>query len=57
MDHTLPEKLELGPCDQLGFVCANLEAAIAQYEPLFGPFQVHDYGSFDYNYRGNQCPL
>jgi catechol 2,3-dioxygenase-like lactoylglutathione lyase family enzyme len=54
MDTPLAEKLELGPCDQVGFVYADLDAAIALYEPLFGPFQVHDYGEFEYDYRGRK---
>jgi methylmalonyl-CoA/ethylmalonyl-CoA epimerase len=51
--------LDLGPCDQMGFVYANLEAAIALYEPIFGPFEVQEYGAFDYDYRGTRdaCEL
>ncbi|MCZ6829354.1 MAG: VOC family protein [Gammaproteobacteria bacterium] len=59
MDNTIPGKLDLGACDQVGFVFADLEAAIAQYDPLFGPFEVQEYGAFEYNYRGSkdQCEL
>ena len=48
MDNTIPGKLALGPCDQVGFVYADLERAIAQYEPLFGPFDSQEYGAFEY---------
>ena len=54
MNSTIPEKLELGPCDQVGFVYADLEAAITRYDPIFGPFDVQDYGVIEYNYRGKK---
>ena len=56
MQESIPEKLDLGPCDQVGFVYRDLEAAIAQYDPLFGPFEVQEYGAFDYTYRGEKGP-
>jgi hypothetical protein len=56
MDNTIAEKLALGPCDQVGFVVPELEAAIARYDPLFGPFDIQEYGSFEYNYRGHSQP-
>ena len=54
MESTIPEKLDLGPCDQVGFVYADLEAAIEKYDPMFGPFDVQEYGTFEYNYRGKR---
>ena len=59
MQDSLPEKLDLGRCDQVGFVVSNLESAIAQYDPMFGPFDVQDYGVIEYNYRGKpeDCEL
>jgi catechol 2,3-dioxygenase-like lactoylglutathione lyase family enzyme len=56
MQNTLAEQLDLGPCDQVGFVVADLERAIASYTPLFGPFDIQEYGAFDYNYRGETEP-
>lgn len=32
------QRLGLPPIDQVGFVVRDLEAAIARYDPLFGPF-------------------
>ena len=59
MTTTIAEKLDLGPCDQVGFVYADLEAAIARYDPMFGPFEVQEYGAFEYDYRGKKdaCEL
>jgi methylmalonyl-CoA/ethylmalonyl-CoA epimerase len=48
--------MDLPPMDQVGFVYKNLEAAMALYEPMFGPFEVQEYGSFDYEYRGTVEP-
>jgi methylmalonyl-CoA/ethylmalonyl-CoA epimerase len=42
--------------DQVGFVYQDLEAAMALYEPMFGPFEVQEYGAFDYDYRGTEEP-
>jgi methylmalonyl-CoA/ethylmalonyl-CoA epimerase len=44
--------MDLPPMDQVGFVYKNLEAAMELYAPMFGPFEVQEYGSFDYEYRG-----
>ena len=59
MDKSLQHQLNLPPMDQVGFVVHDLAAAIAQYDALFGPFEVHEYGSFEYDYRGRQeeCEL
>ena len=54
MDHTIREKLDLPPIDQVGFVVRDLDAAIAMYEPLFGPFSTMDSGEFEYDYRGRK---
>ena len=56
MTQSLAQQLNLPPMDQVGFVYRNLEAAIAHYEPLFGPFEIHEYGSFDYQFRGKTEP-
>ena len=52
MQDSIPEKLDLGRCDQVGFVYRDLEAAMALYNPMFGPFEVQEYGEFEYTYRG-----
>ncbi len=59
MQDAIGEQLELGPCDQIGFVFADLEAAIKRYEPIFGHFEVQEFGSFEYDYRGEKdhCEL
>lgn len=43
----LEAALDLPPCCQVGFVVPRLEAAIALYEPLFGPFAIVDYGEIE----------
>lgn len=49
--------LELPPCCQVGFVYPKLEAALAQYEPIFGPFHVVDFGLTEGAYfRGKLAP-
>ncbi len=46
--------LNLPPCEQVGFVVKDLEAALALYEPMFGPFNRMDPGPMTYDYRGQQ---
>jgi methylmalonyl-CoA/ethylmalonyl-CoA epimerase len=49
--------LDLPPCCQVGFVYPKLEDALAQYEPIFGPFQVVDYGVMEGAiFRGQPAP-
>ncbi|MBA6413713.1 VOC family protein [Parahaliea sp. F7430] len=59
MNDATRAQLGLGPMDQLGFVFKDLEAAVKAYEPIYGPFKIINYGSYDYNYRGQQeaCEL
>lgn len=45
----------LPPADQIGFVVRDLDAAIAHYNPLFGPFRKVDVGDYPCSYRG-QAP-
>ena len=42
--------------DQVGFVVRDLNAAITQYDALFGPFEIQEYGAFEYQYRGTREP-
>ncbi|HUH36451.1 MAG TPA: VOC family protein [Spongiibacteraceae bacterium] len=42
----------LPPADQICLVVRDLAAAVAMYEPLFGPFTVLDNGPFESVYRG-----
>ncbi|MDX1732876.1 MAG: VOC family protein [Halioglobus sp.] len=53
------EELDLPQMDQVGFVVRDLEAAIAQYEPMFGPFSTMDPGPMSYDYRGaeEECDM
>ena len=39
---TLLKQLGLPPISQLGHVVRNLEASMALYEPLYGPFSTMD---------------
>lgn len=44
----------LPPLDQIGFVVRDVDAAIRQYEPLVGKFDVAQYDLHDVDYRGRQ---
>lgn len=46
------ENLGLPPIDQVGFVVRDLEAAIARYMPLFGPFHRIDGSVQACDFRG-----
>jgi catechol 2,3-dioxygenase-like lactoylglutathione lyase family enzyme len=54
MSDDIQQVLDLPPCDQVGFVVHDIEAAIALYNPLFGPFTIMDPGPLTYDYRGQQ---
>ena len=54
MNHEMQEKLNLPPIDQVGFVVRDMEAALAFYEPLFGPFTTMDPGEMEFDYRGKK---
>ena len=54
MSEELREKLNLPPCDQVGFVVRDMAASLALYEPLFGPFSLMDPGPMSYDYRGRE---
>ena len=47
-------ELDLPPAEQIGFVVRDLEAAMALYDPLFGPFSTMDPGPMSYDYRGRE---
>lgn len=44
--------LDLPAVDQIGFVVKDLAAAIATYQPIFGPFSVMEPGEMEFEYRG-----
>ena len=46
------ELLGLPPCDQVGFVVRDLQAAMAMYAPLFGAFTTMDGSVEQATYRG-----
>ena len=54
MEHPITQALDLQPIDQIGFVYRDLKQAIADFEPIFGEFDVQEYGAYEYNYRGKQ---
>lgn len=49
----------LPPVDQIGFVVRDVDATVAQFQPLFGPFAVTQYDLDDVEYRGRtvRCTL
>lgn len=46
------QTIGLPPIDQIGFVVKNLDKWLAQYEPLFGPFEAIDGSVAGANFRG-----
>lgn len=54
MSSDLRSTLGLPAMDQVGFVVRDLEASLALYEPMFGPFTTMDPGPMEYDYRGQQ---
>ncbi|MBN7795966.1 VOC family protein [Parahaliea mediterranea] len=56
MNDAIRTQLDLGPMDQVGFVFRDVEAAMARYEPVFGPFSFHKFDRYEYNYRGRPEP-
>jgi len=54
MSTDIQQQLELPKLDQVGFVVRDLEAAMALYEPMFGPFSTMDPGPMTYDYRGQE---
>lgn len=57
MTRVLCEQLGLPPADQLGFVVRDLEASMAQYAPLFGPFRTMDGSVQGANFRGQNSDV
>ncbi len=54
MNDAIRAALDLPAADQVGFVVRDMDAALALYEPLFGPFTTMDPGPMTYDYRGVQ---
>ena len=52
MDESVAQQLGLPPIDQIGFAVADMEAALALYEPLFGPFMLLDVPITGADFRG-----
>ena len=52
METNVPAALNLPPVDQVGFVVKDIKAAIALYEPAFGPFSEMDAPDMEWDYRG-----
>ncbi|MHA7839744.1 MAG: VOC family protein [bacterium] len=53
----IQDALSLPPCCQVGFVFTRLEEAIALYTPLFGHFEIVDYGEIEGAlFRGRPSP-
>jgi methylmalonyl-CoA/ethylmalonyl-CoA epimerase len=51
------EALELPACCQVGFVVPDLGVAISLYEPLFGSFEIVEYGRIEGAFfRGQPAP-
>jgi Glyoxalase/Bleomycin resistance protein/Dioxygenase superfamily len=54
MSDDIQQILDLPQMDQVGFVVRDLEASMAAYAPMFGPFNTMDPGPMTYDYRGEQ---
>ena len=54
MAENIRKQLNLPDLNQVGFVVRDLEAALALYEPMFGPFSTMDPGPMTYDYRGRE---
>ena len=54
MAEDISRQLDLPDLNQVGFVVRDMDAALALYEPLFGPFSTMDPGPMTYDYRGEQ---
>ncbi len=56
---TTLDRLGLPPIDQIGFVVRDLDAAVARYERMFGPFTFMDgsVAAVDYRGRAEDCVL
>ncbi|MFK7976526.1 MAG: VOC family protein [Halioglobus sp.] len=54
MSSDLQAVLGLAAMDQVGFVVRDMEASLALYEPMFGPFSTMDPGPMEYDYRGKK---
>ena len=50
----LQQQLNLPPIDQVGFVYRDVEAAAQRMAPIFGSFEIQNYGDMEWNYRGRQ---
>lgn len=48
----LAASLGLPAADQIGFVVRDMDAAMAMYDPLFGPFKEVDFGDQAASYHG-----
>lgn len=54
MSENIRQVLDLPPCDQVGFVVADRDAAMALYNPLFGPFTTMEPGLMTFDFRGRE---
>jgi hypothetical protein len=54
MAEDISKHLDLPDLDQVGFVVRDMGAALALYEPMFGPFSTMDPGPMTYDYRGEE---
>lgn len=48
------KQLGLPDPDQIGFVVRDLDKAVAQYDPIFGPFHKGHFGPQQASYRGGE---
>lgn len=52
MNEQIQQALDLPAVDQIGFVVRDLDAAMAQYSPLFGAFTTMDASDMVWQYYG-----
>ena len=56
-NNPLYKSLGLPPIDQIGFVVRDLDAWVARYEPMFGPFTFIDGSVQQADYRGRKADV
>ncbi|NQX87619.1 MAG: VOC family protein [Halioglobus sp.] len=54
MKSDVRDELNLPDLNQVGFVVRDLDAALALYAPMFGPFTTLEPGPMRYHYRGQE---
>jgi len=51
----VPPLADLPPLSQIGFVVPDMQAALAAFEPLYGPFVVERFENKNFDFRGRSA--